>query len=149
MSDDKKFIEDLLKETIEGIDVEEPEVNLPTIVPTVFNLDHDSDVDDDYKLVRSTLHAQLQYFNEATRHALAGLIASQHPKSVEAFAALMGQMSATAEKVMKNQKEVKRIRMTKGGAPGAPQQALSYGTTSDLLDELGDATDPKYILEGD
>jgi len=149
-SDDKKFLDELLKETMEGTEIEEPDICLPTIVPTVFNLDHDSDVDDDYKLVRSTLHAQLQLFNEASRHALMGLIASQHPKSVEAFAALMGQMSNTAEKVIKNQKEVKRIRMTKGGgAPGGPQPALSYGTTSDLLDELGDATDPKYILDDD
>lgn len=148
MSDDKKFIEDLLKETIEGIDLEEPEINLPTITPTIFNMDHDADVDDDYKLVRSTLHNQLQYFDTATKHALIGLIASQHPKSVEAFAALMGQMSATADKILKTQKDVKRIKQTKGPGAASPT-AMTYGTSSDLLDQFGDACDPKYVLDND
>lgn len=152
MQSDEKFIEDLLKSTIDGIEVEEPEINLPDIIPTKFNLDHDTDIDDDYKLVRSTLHAQLQLFNEASRHALIGLIASQHPKSVEAFAALMGQMSATADKILKTQKDVKKIKMTRGG-PGGPATptpaAMTYGTSSDLLDQFGDATAPKYVLDDD
>lgn len=147
-SDDKKFIEDLLKETMEGTEIEEAEISLPTIVPAIFNLDHDSDIDDDYKLVRSTLHAQLQLFNEASKHALLGLIASQHPKSVEAFAALMGQMSNTADKILKTQKDVKRIKQTKGPG-GVTPTAMTYGTSSDLLDQFGDACDPKYVLDND
>jgi len=148
MPSDKEFIEDLLKNAMDGVEVDEPEVSLPAIIPTVFNLDHDADVDDDYKLVRSTLHAQLQLFNEASRHALIGLIASQHPKSVEAFSALMGQMSNTADKILKTQKDVKRIKMTKGGNPGvASPTAMTYGTSSDLLDQFGGATDPKYALD--
>lgn len=149
MPSDEKFIEDLLKSTIDDIEVEEPVISLPAIIPTVFNMDQDADVDDDYKLVRSTLHTQLQLFNEASRHALTGLIASQHPKSVEAFAALMGQMSATAEKVLKTQKEIKRIKMTKGGGSTQTPGSMTYGTSSDLLDQFGDATSPKYVLDND
>lgn len=149
MSDNKE-ISEMLKATIAELEIEEGNFDLPiSIVPTVSDADNrENDINDDYSFARSTLRTQLQLMDSASRSALIAVMASQHPKTIEAFSALMTTMANTAEKLLKTQKDIRDIKG--GGKNVTPQAGVGFrGTTTDLLSELGDAQDPKYVIEHD
>ncbi len=149
MQTEEEALKALLKETIAGIELDDVTPALPSIPNTVFNIDVDLDIDDDYRAARHSIRSQLEYFKTATETALAGLISSQHPRSVEAFASLMGQMTNTAEKLIKLQSDTKKAKGTYKSNGEMPMGASNNCTTNDLLGSMGDALSPKYILDDD
>lgn len=150
MSEDDKYIKEMLKNTIAELEIDETSDQLPiTIIPTTSDIeDRETDISDDYSLVRSTLRTQLQLMDAASRSALIGLIASQHPKSVEAFSALMTTMSNTADKLLKAQKDIKDIKGSASKTIHQPGQGF-VGTSTDLLSQFGDAQDPIYVIDNE
>ncbi len=149
MQTEEEILETLLKETIAGIDITDTVPALPVVSPPQFNIDVDLDIEDDYRAARTSIRAQLEYFQIATENALSGLISSQHPRSIEAFASLMGQMTTTAEKLIKLQSDTKKAKGTINSKSAPATGAIYNGTSNDLLGSMGDAQSPKYVLDND
>lgn len=154
MSNDKdtEFLKNLLSNTIEDLDI--PDASQDTfpieINPVYSNPDdREPDINDDYSLVRQTLHKQLQLMDKAAQIALVAMMASSHPRSIEAFSKLMDSISSTSEKLLKNQKDVRDIKGSSGQKTYSPTEKSWTGTTTDLLDDLGDAQSPKYIIDNE
>lgn len=95
------------------------------LVDVVSNPDNRAtDVDHDYAYVRQALHHQSQMIMDMAQVALASAKASDSPRHVEVFAALMSQMTNSNKEILKIHKEMNEV---KPGGAGIVDQTESSG----------------------
>jgi hypothetical protein len=158
---DEEFIKELLEKTIDELEVDSSNIDeqLPMVITPIIShpLNRSLDINDDYSFSRATIRAQLQLMDAASKHALLGIMESRHPKSIEAFATLMGQVTNAAEKLMKLQTDTTRASninpnsspnpLLNNSTPVCDVYEDFSGSSSDLLDEVGDNLNPIVIID--
>jgi len=96
---------------IEDVPTNDVELQPPfQLVPINSNIeDRKKDVSDDYTIVRQSLNFQQQMMMEAAKIALEAIRNGEHPRNIEVFSGLMGQLTALNEKILKTHKDVKEL----------------------------------------
>lgn len=112
------------------------------------------DLEDDYGVVRKNMHFQQQMLMDAAKIFLETAKNADSPRHMEVFATLMGQMTTTNKEILKLHKEMKDITAEQVGTKGNPQGGMNIqnanvfvGSTSDLMDEYGDAYEAQEARE--
>jgi len=147
---DEEFLKTLLVKTIDELETTSEDQLPIELIPTKSNpLNRGLDINDDYIFARESLRNSIQLMDKASREALIAIMESRHPKSVEAFAALMGQFTTASEKLMKLQTDMNKASGINNtpNIPSNPAFQIFSGSSSDLLDEVGDGLNPILVID--
>ena len=147
---DEEFIKNLLEKSINELETNQEDQLPIELIPTKSNpLNRGLDINDDYIFARESLRNSIQLMDKASREALIAIMESRHPKSVEAFAALMGQFTTASEKLMKLQTDMNKASGINNtpNIPSNPAFQIFSGSSSDLLDEVGDGLNPILVID--
>ena len=147
---DEEFLKELLTKTIDELESPQEDQLPIELLPTVSNPSNRIlDINDDYTFARTSIRNQLQLMDRASREALQSILESRHPKSIEAFAALMGQFTNASEKLMKLQSDMNRATGVSNSLqyPKINNDDAFDGSASDLLDEVGDSLNPIMVID--
>lgn len=119
-------------------------------------LNRNIDLSEDYSTVRTMLYFQQQMLMEAAKVSLESARTSEAPRTMEVFATLMGQMTATNKELLKMHREMRDITSehTKTESPtgGTSSQNITaqnvfLGTPAELMNRVGSQYDSPKIID--
>lgn len=143
-------IQDLLSVDLPGVTGEEIIVYEKLELQDVISHPDDriKDLLEDYKFVRETIRFQRQMLMNMAPIALENAKNSENPKTVEAFAKVMAEMTANNVQLMRLHKEIKEIinEPTKttaatGDNPTIHAETVFIGTPADIMNKVGTQQD--------
>lgn len=136
---------DDLDELLGGESRPKPVVKVTPIAPVSDLADTDPSLKDDLNAAREGLRAQQEIMMQLATQLAPEVLMAEHPKMIEAFTKLMGQMTINAKALVEVHRSTKAAKSVPSVTHQTNQQInaekVFIGTPSDLMTKLGTRQD--------
>lgn len=136
---------DSLDELLGGESRPKPVVKITPVAPVADLTDTDPSLKDDLNAAREGLRAQQEIMMQLATQLAPEVMMAEHPKMIEAFTKLMGQMTINSKALIEIHKATKGAKTAPSVTHTTNQQInaekVFIGTPSELMDKLGTRQD--------